>query len=327
MNDPTQIELKNPPKDGISNVCFHPTDPDCLLVSSWDKTLRLYNVEKNELLQLFNTDSAILDCCFGDDNVVYFGGLDRKVKMINLDTNEESVIGKHDAPISCICYGSATKRVYTGSWDTTLRVWDAQTSTEEHTLHLNCKVFSMDLRDEKLAVAMSDRKTHIYDIKNMSSPWQERETTLKYMLKCIRLMPNGQGYACSAIEGRVAFEYFDMSPEVQAKRYAFKSHRLTINDTEVVYPVNSLSFHPKLGTFASGGSDCVVNIWDGANRKRVKHMTGYPDEIASLSFNHDGSKLAIASSYTFDEGERDHAPDTIFIKDISDSDVAPRIVA
>ncbi|KAF1800563.1 WD40-repeat-containing domain protein [Mucor lusitanicus] len=327
MNDPTQIELKNPPKDGISNVCFHPTDPDVLLVSSWDKTLRLYNVDRNELLQTFNTNAAILDCCFGDGNVVYFGGLDRKVKMINLDTNEESVIGEHDAPVSCVCYGAVTKRVYTGSWDTTLRVWDAQTRTEEHRLQLNCKVFSMDLRDDKLAVAMSDRKTHIYDIHNMSAPWQERETTLKYMLKCIRLMPNGQGYACSAIEGRVAFEYFDMSPEVQAKRYAFKSHRLTINDTEVVYPVNSLSFHPKLGTFASGGSDCVVNIWDGANRKRVKHMTGYPDEIASLSFNHDGSKLAIASSYTFDEGERDHAPDTIFIKDIADSDVAPRTVA
>lgn len=137
------------------------------------------------------------------------------------------------------------EKVYTGSWDTTLRVWDAQTSTEQHKLKLNCKVFSMDLRDEKLAVAMSDRKTHIYDIRDMSAPWQVRETTLKYMLKCIRLMPNGQGYACSAIEGRVAFEYFDMSPEVQAKRYAFKSHRLTINDTEVVYPVNSLSFHPK----------------------------------------------------------------------------------
>lgn len=136
-------------------------------------------------------------------------------------------------------------QVYTGSWDKTLRVWDPQNSAEIHRLELNRKVFSMDLRDEKLAVALSDRKTHIYDIRNMTSTWQIRETTLKYMLKCIRLMPNGQGYACSAIEGRVAFEYFDMSPEVQAKRYAFKSHRLTINDTEVVYPVNSLSFHPK----------------------------------------------------------------------------------
>ena len=160
--------------------------------------------------------------------------------MDPLQVGCRSVVSKeHRIDAFCI------ERVYTGSWDTTLRVWDAQTSTEEHRLQLNYKVFSMDLRDDKLAVAMSDRKTHIYDIRDMSSPWQERETTLKYMLKCIRLMPNGQGYACSAIEGRVAFEYFDMSPEVQAKRYAFKSHRLTINDTEVVYPVNSLSFHPK----------------------------------------------------------------------------------
>lgn len=37
--------------------------------------------------------------------------------------------------------------------------------------------------------------------------------------------------------------------------------------------------------------------------------------------------LAIASSYTFDEGERDHAPDALFIKRILDSDVAPRIAS
>ena len=35
-----------------------------------------------------------------------------------------------------------------------------------------------------------------------------------------------------------------MSPEQQARKYAFKSHRQTINDTEVVYPVNALAFHP-----------------------------------------------------------------------------------
>jgi cell cycle arrest protein BUB3 len=103
----------------------------------------------------------------------------------------------------------------------------------------------MDLQVKKLAIATSDRKTYIYDVQDMSAPWQTRETTLRYMLKCIRLMPDGQGYVCSSVEGRVSIEYFDMSPEVQAKKYAFKSHRQTINDTEVVYPVNSLAFHPK----------------------------------------------------------------------------------
>lgn len=110
---------------------------------------------------------------------------------------------------------------------------------------------------------MANRHIHIYDIRNMKEPWQQRESSLKYMLRSIRLMPNGEGnpnenrmycwiltnvlrkgYACSSIEGRVALEFFDMSPEVQAKKYAFKSHRQTIDDTEVVYPVNALAFHP-----------------------------------------------------------------------------------
>jgi cell cycle arrest protein BUB3 len=49
----------------------------------------------------------------------------------------------------------------------------------------------------------------------------------------------------SSIEGRVAVEYFDPSPEIQSKKYAFKCHRLMQNGVDVVFPVNSISFHQK----------------------------------------------------------------------------------
>lgn len=32
--------------------------------------------------------------------------------------------------------------------------------------------------------------------------------------RCIRIFPNNAGYALSSIEGRVAIEFFDPSPEV-----------------------------------------------------------------------------------------------------------------
>jgi WD40 repeat protein len=38
---------------------------------------------------------------------------------------------------------------------------------------------------------------------------------------------------------------------------------------DVVYPVNAMAFHEPYGTFATGGSDGVVNIWDGNNKKRL----------------------------------------------------------
>jgi WD40 repeat protein len=37
----------------------------------------------------------------------------------------------------------------------------------------------------------------------------------------------------------------------------------------VVFPVNAVAYHPGFGTFATGGGDGVVNIWDGNNKKRL----------------------------------------------------------
>ena len=52
------------------------------------------------------------------------------------------------------------------------------------------------------------------------------------------------GYATASVEGRIAVEYFDPSPESQAKKYAFKCHRQTVNGEDHVWPVNALAFHP-----------------------------------------------------------------------------------
>ena len=52
------------------------------------------------------------------------------------------------------------------------------------------------------------------------------------------------GYATASVEGRIAVEYMDPSPEIQDKKYAFKCHRQTIDDVDHVWAVNALAFHP-----------------------------------------------------------------------------------
>lgn len=79
----------------------------------------------------------------------------------------------------------------------------------------------------------------------MSEPWQRRESSLKFQTRTVRCMPNGQGYASSSIEGRIAVEFFDASEESQKRKYAFKCHRAVEGGVDVVYPVNALAFHPK----------------------------------------------------------------------------------
>ena len=112
------------------------------------------------------------------------------------------------------------------------------------------------------------------------------------------------GFATGSVEGRIAVEFFDPSQEAQDKKYAFKCHRQTIEDVDHVWPVNALAFHPIYNTFASAGSDGTVSIWDYKLKKRLRQYPKYHSAIPSVSFNCDGTKLAIGVSYVWDEGEQ-----------------------
>lgn len=120
-------------------------------------------------------------------------------------------------------------------------------------------------------------------------------------------------------------EYFDLSEPVQSKKYAFKCHRRVEDGKDVVYPVNSIAFNKKWGTFATGGGDGAVNVWDGNNKKRLTQISRYPTSVAAMAFNSEGSLLAVAASYTFEQGEKEGLPkDAIYVKEMAEVEVMPR---
>lgn len=97
------------------------------------------------------------------------------------------------------------------------------------------------------------------------------------------------------------------------------------NTHKIVYPVNCIAFHPRFdSTFATGGCDGAVFIWDGGNKKKLTTIPSFATSISSIAFNHDGSEMAIASSYTHEEGDRAHPQDEIFTRQILDSECKPK---
>ena len=116
---------------------------------------------------------------------------------------------------------------------------------------------------------------------------------------------DGDNPSYGFFDGRYIVDIFDISPK---------------SDT-----VNAIAFHPVHGTFATGGCDGLVLIWDGQAKKRLAHFKRYPTSIAALDFNASGSLLAVASSYTYERGEIEDQPaDKIFIRSIRDAEVRPR---
>jgi cell cycle arrest protein BUB3 len=233
--------------------------------------------------------------------------------------------------------------VLTGSWDKTVKAWDprsAPASAEVASLDLPDRVYSSSLAGrDTLLVATAGRHMHLYDLRKLrggsgsgssggggsGALIAARESTLKHQTRCVRAFPDGAGWATASIEGRIAIEYVDAAPEVQARKYAFKCHRAKLaSGEEKVFPVNALAFHPVFGTFVSGGSDGFVSCWDAQNKKRLSQFPEYATSISSLAFNRDGSLLAIAASYTFEQGEAPHPADAIHVRTVSDADVRPK---
>ena len=179
-----------------------------------------------------------------------------------MTSGAQTVLSTHDSGVRSVVYSNEHSLVVSSAWDSTVHVHsdnaDAEWSTA--TINLPSKPFSLSVSTSKLVVAMANRALHIYDLKALAEeckssanslqnrldidPWQRRESSLKFMTRAVDCMPNDEGYASSSIEGRVAVEWFDPSNESQARKYAFKCHRQPVDDVDVVYPVNAISFHP-----------------------------------------------------------------------------------
>lgn len=290
----------------------------------------MYNPVKNVLLRDYCSEGPVLSSCFFDPGHALSGGLDKKVTLFDISTSSAMTLGAHAEPVRVVAPITSRQAMATlvasGSWDRTVCFWDPRAPVCVSKCSVPGKVFAMSVVGSTLVAALSGRKIVVFDLDSkLEGPIQERESSLKYQTRAVQCFPDGKGFAISSIEGRVAIEYFDLDPKVQEQRYAFKCHRTKVGGVDTVYPVNALAFHRPFGTFASGGCDGHVYIWDPVNRKRVAHLHKYPTSIAALTFSDSGRFLAVASSYTFEEGEKDiPQQDQVFIREVQEMEVKPK---
>jgi len=353
----SQYQLKNPPQDGVSSLCFSSKErSDALLATSWDGSVTLYDTKLDSVRwkQSLEEEVPVLCCEFAgkDDTVGFSGSIDGKVHVHNFEIsgskpNSTRILSNgHENGVSCVGYSEELNIACTGGWDKKLCTWDIRSNESRTAIaELPGKAFSLSISTCRVVVLCADRNILIYDLRNLSKPEQVRQSSLQQQMRTVCCSPsNLDAYAIGTVDGRVAIEYFDDQVHSK-KKFAFKCHRqkedMSSNSnsnsssneaikkkekTTVAYPVNAIAFHPKFGTFATGGGDGMVVTWDAINRKRITEYSKYPTSIAALSFNHDGTRLAIASSYTYERGElKDKPTDSIYVRVIKNEEVQPKV--
>ena len=259
---------------------------------------------------------------------------------LNVTSGEQTVLSTHDNGVRSVVYSREHSLVISAAWDSTVHIHPGgDAAWSPATINLPSKPFSLSVSSSKLVVAMASRALQIYELKTLASeckslgsgshnrldiePWQRRESSLKFMTRAVDCMPNDEGYATSSIEGRVAVEWFDPSNESQSRKYAFKCHRQQVDDVDVVFPVNAIAFHPIHGTFATGGGDGVVAIWDAVAKRRIRIYPKLAASIAALSFSSNGKFLATSISPGFEDGKKEipEGSVAVFIRELGEKEV------
>eukprot|EP00123_Amoebidium_parasiticum_P015099 comp22785_c0_seq1/m.35675 comp22785_c0_seq1/g.35675 ORF comp22785_c0_seq1/g.35675 comp22785_c0_seq1/m.35675 type:complete len:328 (-) comp22785_c0_seq1:374-1357(-) len=327
MTSTKEFELKNSPTDTISSLSFTPDTTNHLLATSWDKNAYVYDANANARRATFNFKAAVLTGCTVDSTRGAAAGLDTEVQWLDFATQEMSKLGEHDEAVSSIIYCKALETIVSGSWDKTIKLWDPRSPGKMfRSMTQPGKVRCMSIAGCQLVVALEDRQVYVWDLRQPDAPSQRRESPLKYMTRSIQCFVDEQGYALGSVEGRVAVEFLNPDKEVQKKRYAFKCHRLKEGNDDVIYPVNTISFNRKYGTFATGGADGIVNIWDAYNKKRLCQLHRYQASVSAASFSHEGELLAIGVSDDGQDGldRNDVPPPAIYIRNVQESEVKPK---
>ncbi|KAK0555060.1 mitotic spindle checkpoint protein Bub3 [Tilletia horrida] len=340
-----ELELPFAPSQPVSALAFNTVEPtsEQLLVASWDNAVRLYDIkgaktsEEVRLLHTIAHEAPVLDTCWINGRTAASASVDRRIRILDLEKGTSVIIGKHDMPVSKICFNQESGLLVSGSWDRTLKVWHPQSRRLLQTLSLDEKILTMDVTrpapsltpeadaTPRLVVGLTNRKVVIYNLTRWAiaasravsgedtseedwAPEDSRESSLKFMFRDVQCMPNGTGFAMSSVEGRVSVDFFDPAIEVQSKKYAFKCHRQPSEEgIDTVYPINALAFHPTLGTFVTLGGDSVVNVWDPVAKRRIRMFPKYAASLSAASFSADGRWLAVAvgAEGVEDEGKGD----------------------
>lgn len=305
MELPTRKDL-----DIIGDVKFSKRDNQ-VLISSWDNLVLLYDCshyEVPQLLQEYNCQVPVLAIEYLKGNSAYTGALDGHIYLVDYENSRllKELFLKHpdghDIGINNLRSMQDSLLVAT-NFNKQMFVCDPRLSNPVHEAQMSKKIYKMDTTDNYVVLGMAERCVQVYDKRNWNTPFQVRESGLKLQTNDLRTFPNGEGFAIASIDGRVSVEYFDPSPEIQEKKYAFKCHRHfdKLTETDIVYPVNSMVFKRSSKHLYTAGSDGCLNVWNWETRRRIKQYSKFkmdemPQSIVKVDLNHDDSMLCLATS-------------------------------
>jgi WD40 repeat protein/Mrp family chromosome partitioning ATPase len=189
----------------------------------------------------------------------------------------------HSSAINSVVFSPDGSRVASGSYDSTVRVWDVQMGVCEQTLKghsyaVNSVAISPD--GSRVASSASDSTVQVWDVQTGVC-----EQTLEGhsdKVHSVVLSPDGSRVVSGSNDSTV--RVWDV--QTGACEQTLEGHSRA---------VNSVVFSPDGSRVASGSDDSTVRVWDVQTGACEQTLEGHSHAVNSVVFSPDGSRVASGS--------------------------------
>ncbi|QDL10663.1 hypothetical protein DP113_24565 [Brasilonema octagenarum UFV-E1] len=262
----------------VRAVSFSP-DGKTIVSTSWDNTVRLWNLQGQLLETLNGHSSAVIGVSFSPDGkTIASASSDKTVRLWNLQGQLLKTFNGHSAEVIGVSFSPDGKTIASASWDNTVRLWNLQgqllKTFNGHSDGVIGVSFSSD--GKTIASASSDKTVRLWNLQGQ-------------LLKTL-----------SGHSDRVYGVSFSPDGKTIASASSDKTIRLWNLQGQLLKTLNGhsdgvigVSFSPNGKTIASASSDKTVRLWN--LQGQLPTLNGHSDALRGVSFSPNDKRIASVS--------------------------------
>jgi len=267
---------------GVSDIHYSP-DGKILASGSWDRTIKLWNVETGEELTTLtghgHQDNITSISYSPNGKTLASSSDDGSIKFWNLETGEElTTLNSDQDAVRSLSYSPDGNTLASGDYRGTIKVWNLETekftTLNGHQDSVRGLSYSPD--GKTLASGSDDGTIKLWNLQT-----EEVSTLTAHQddINSVSYSPDGKTLASGSRDGTIKLWDLETGEELTT---------LTGHRGRVI----SISYSPDGKTLASGSSDETIKVWNLETQEEITTLTSHQDAVITVSYSPDGKTLA-----------------------------------